>query len=451
MRCSLAVLVAAAITLSACGDSPPPTPSPPPSGGGETIRGNERLGWDQQAANAAELATFRYAIYVDAARSEIADVTCASTSGATGFACSGRLPAMTPGQHTLELATFIVEGDVVTESTRSAPLRVTVSPAIVAATTGTAVRRGESQTGAPGAPVRVAAVSEGFDDITDVVLAGDRLFVAERRGAVRVIDNGGVSPRPALIAGDGIVSLAVDPAFERSRQVFVLHAGLGRGDEFVLRLVRYREVGGTFGERALLLDNIPTAQDDPRGTVRFGPDGKIYLSSSRAVESTNGPRLREGRVLRLERDGSTPSDQPAFDPVHVAGAAEIGAFDFQPRTSAVWVAERNAAVERIALVPSDRMRARHGGRDAEQQLPPGTGVSALHFYRGERMRTLSTTLLVGSDVGLLAVRFDPRQPSRVVSVETLLEGGVRAVVSDPGGRLFVATGSSVMQIEPERR
>ena len=73
----------------ACGDSRPPTPSPPGTGAGETITGRERIGWDQPAANTSELATFRYAIYVDGARSELADVSCAQTaaipSGRTGL------------------------------------------------------------------------------------------------------------------------------------------------------------------------------------------------------------------------------------------------------------------------------------------------------------------------------------------------------------------------------
>jgi glucose/arabinose dehydrogenase len=451
MRCStLAVLAAAVITLSACGDSGPPTPSPPPSNG-ETIRGTERLGWDQVAADAAELTTFRFAIYVDGTRTEMADVNCGSNPAATGFPCSGRLPALTPGQHTLELATFIMEGTAVTESPRSAPLRVNVSSALVSTAAGLAMRRRQSVPPTSAPQVRVAAVSEGFDEITDVAIAGERLFVSERLGAVRVIDNAGVSPRPALIAGDAIVSLALDPAFERSRQVFVLQAGSGRGDELVLRLVRYREIEGTFGERAVILDNIPAAQDDPRGTLRFGPDGKLYLSSSRLVQDGGGSPAREGFVLRLERDGSTPSDQPAFDPVRVAGGGEVGAFDFQPRTSWVWIAERDGARERISRVPAERWPARQGVREAERQLPTGTRVSAMHFYRSDRMRTLMGALLVGSDAGLLAMRFDPRQPAQITALETLLEGRVRAVVSDAGGRLFVATGTSVMEIEPETR
>ena len=56
----------------ACGSfTEPPDPGEEPPG---TISGTERLGWTQTAADAAELATFNYAIYVDDARSELTGV-----------------------------------------------------------------------------------------------------------------------------------------------------------------------------------------------------------------------------------------------------------------------------------------------------------------------------------------------------------------------------------------
>src|SRR5690606_32310076 len=75
------LLLLLALTGGCESNTPPPTPSPGPDPGGETITGRERIGWDQSAANPAELATFRYAIYVDGARSELGGVTCATSSG----------------------------------------------------------------------------------------------------------------------------------------------------------------------------------------------------------------------------------------------------------------------------------------------------------------------------------------------------------------------------------
>ena len=112
-------LVCAACLFAACG-KPPSSPSET-----ETIDGSERFGWDQPAADAGELATFRYAVYVDDARSEAVDVTCASTPTNGRFACTSLLPAIATGPHTLQVASFIVDAGAVRESTRSAPVRVT--------------------------------------------------------------------------------------------------------------------------------------------------------------------------------------------------------------------------------------------------------------------------------------------------------------------------------------
>ena len=91
----------------ACGSKTPPAPpvvdSPPAS---ETINGTERVGWDQRAADAVELATIHYAIYVDNTRSELADASCAASPTSAAFACSARLPALSNGSHALQIASF---------------------------------------------------------------------------------------------------------------------------------------------------------------------------------------------------------------------------------------------------------------------------------------------------------------------------------------------------------
>jgi hypothetical protein len=117
----------ALLVLCACGGTAPQPPIVTPPAGTETINGSERIGWDQRAGDAAELAAIRYAIYVDGNRSELSGVTCAAAATATGYACSGRLPAMSAGTHTLEIVSFVQDGGTF-ESARSAALRVSVSP-----------------------------------------------------------------------------------------------------------------------------------------------------------------------------------------------------------------------------------------------------------------------------------------------------------------------------------
>ncbi len=126
---SLALLLAGGLILSACGsDSPqaPRVPSSPTTGQGESITGRERFGWDQPASDAAELASLRYAMFVDGARVEVTGVSCAATATSAGFACSAALPALSAGAHTLALAAFVIDGTTVLESERSAALQVVV-------------------------------------------------------------------------------------------------------------------------------------------------------------------------------------------------------------------------------------------------------------------------------------------------------------------------------------
>ncbi len=119
MRLSSAIVVATCL-LAACG----PSASSGTPGGTETITGAERFGWDQPAADAGELASFRYALYVDDVRSEAADVSCAPGQSAGRFACTAALPALSTGTHTIRVAAFVLDGGTVRESSRSAAVRV---------------------------------------------------------------------------------------------------------------------------------------------------------------------------------------------------------------------------------------------------------------------------------------------------------------------------------------
>jgi hypothetical protein len=124
-------IVLACLTLIGCDTKTPPAPpvvDPPAKSG--TINGTERIGWEQPAADAKELAKVGYVIYVDGTRTALTEVSCATSptsTSPTAFACSARLPAIAPGDHTLELATFVNDHGV-RETAHSAPLNVTVAP-----------------------------------------------------------------------------------------------------------------------------------------------------------------------------------------------------------------------------------------------------------------------------------------------------------------------------------
>jgi glucose/arabinose dehydrogenase len=441
-------VVIAFLAAAACGDSRPSS-NPPPSDV-PTIRGTERLGWDQAAATQAELQTFSYAIYVDGTRAVLPDASCSTAVTAAGFQCSARLPSMTPGQHTLELAAFVMTGGAVTESPRSAPFRVNVSPSIIFFPSASRSAPGDTPAAAGTAStlVRVAASFDGFNDIGDVAAAPDgRIFVAERRGAVRVIAGGVTDPRPVLLAGERIVSLALDPAFDRTGVVYALQADPLEQGTGALRLVRYREAGGSFGERAIIAENLPGAGEPPSGSVRVGPDGKLYVTSLFTPSDREG--ASEGRVLRLEKDGTTPADQPPGDPVYAAGFAAIRGFDWQPDAASIWIGDGSLEFDRLSMRAADPRRARQRAEGTEHPMTPGTGMAALRFYAGDAIPALRDSLLVAAETGLLRVRFDSREGRRVSSIDTLLDVPMRAISVGPAA-VYAASDSTVFRLERAR-
>ncbi len=434
-----------------CGNSRPPTPSPPGTGTGETITGRERIGWDQPAANSAELATFRYAMYVDGVRTELGDVSCAQTATATGFACSARLPAMSNGAHALEVAAFYDSGRVV-ESAKSPTLRVTVTGATAPADAAP-LQTGEVITTADGVRLTADLLVSGLEDVADIAVADDgRLFVAERNGRLRIVAGETVLESLGSSAdarGDGgLASLALDPDFNRNGHIYTIHTA-GR----VFRIVRYRLVDRRLTERMPLVRDVPSSAD-ASAALRFGPDGSLYAALDDGGSRDAATKLSEwnGKILRLNPDGSTPQDQPAASPVFWGGLKAPRGLDWTSDTTTLWMAERGAdEVDRIRALATGPERPRRAGQRATYVLPQPLGAGGLAFYRGDAVRPFDGNMFLAAREGgyLLRIQFDEQDALRAVSSEKLLEGRigqVRSVVSKSDGSLYVASESAVWRL-----
>jgi hypothetical protein len=221
------VLAAVCLAIVACGEDPPASPTTPPGPaippGVERVTGSERLGWDQQASNSQELGTFRYLVYVDAAApTDIQGVLCASVAGPAGFACTGRLPSMTAGQHSLRISSYIDSGGTRLESSRSEPLNVfMVIQGATALSSPAASNPSIALTPADGVERKAQVVADGLEEPVDLAFAPDgSVFIAERAGRIRVWRAGRLIPEPAVslsavapTGGGGLLPLSIDPQF----------------------------------------------------------------------------------------------------------------------------------------------------------------------------------------------------------------------------------------------
>jgi glucose/arabinose dehydrogenase len=435
----------------------------PPSAG-ETINGTERLGWTQRA-DAAELSSVRYAIYVDGTRSELAGASCDATASADGFTCSATLPTLSAGAHTLEVASFVNDGSIL-ESARSTALRVTVvtlvestrkvgSDPISTGSTEFGVR--PLSVAVDGARLRVELVADDLNQPTDLAFAPDgRLFIAERGGTIRSVRDGRLSA-PARVSdtfsrGDRLLAIAMDPDFARTRFVFAVTAG-GR----TFTLTRMREVSDTLGDRAVLLDGIRAPASEPSASLRFGADGKLYAAFDDGGEAQRAGDLSSSnaKVLRVNADGTTPDDQAGASPLYASASRAPAGLDWQPQTGALWVADRlGPAIIAVGAEPAAAGKGTRGVVHKRWPLPAASVPSGAAFARGTRIPALAGDLLVASSEGrhLLRVRFDPLNRSRVAATEPLLQdlvGPIVAIASGPDGAIYFATPRSVGRLVPE--
>ena len=459
-------LLFACLTLLACRGSETPAPPPGPSTV-QTVTANSRLAWDQMASDAAELSGIRYAVYVDAVRSELTGVSCASESTNGSFACSARMPAMSAGSHQLQLASFLLDGETVLESMRTVPITVT----FVAGTTATAAQRPERLAGhraaAGGALLDLPVVATGFDGVSDLAFAPDgRLFVAERSGRIRVVRGGRLLAAPALdlrsgrerdqvrVAardrdehGSAVRALALDPQFPRTRSVYVLYTAPSRRGAPSYVVARYREAGDTLGDRVVLLDDVRAAPDDPAGTLRFGPDGKLYVALGAAGDSRAAGDLASpnGKVLRLNTDGTTPDDQAGASPMFSAAYTSPRGLGWDPESGLLWALDRPAAgrAELHAVAAAPFNGRKRGTTKATMGLPEPFEPSGLVFFHD------SVMIASGHGGGLLRSRIDPQERTRIVNTDRLLEQppeGVRALAVGPDGAIYLATAREIRRL-----
>ncbi len=312
------------------------------------------------------------------------------------------------------------------------------------------------------AHLKLAPVFSGVARPSDLAFAADgSIFVAERAGKVRLVRKGVPVGTLALDVssevsepGGGLLAIAIAPKFEATGMMYVLYAAdMPRGGrEFVLARVRY--VNGVFGERAVLL-RTPMSTETATGALRVGPDGKLYV----ALASSAGDPLDEsaatysGKVLRLNLDGTTPDDQPRSTPVFSTEHPQPHALDWQPATGDLWVLDRIGTDSgRLSVIPANAGRESNTSRTS-YALPPATGPTSAAFYRSNVISIFKDNLFIAAESGreLLRLRFDPDNPSRVISTERLLKdqiGTLRVVAEGRDGALYVGTDSGLYRLEP---
>ncbi|HUE88058.1 MAG TPA: PQQ-dependent sugar dehydrogenase, partial [Vicinamibacterales bacterium] len=306
---------------------------PAPPSAQEPVDRSARLAWDQEAASAAQAESYVYTLYADQGGMPLWGVSCSSAASRRTHECIAPLPYLRPGTHTVALSAAVIIGGSLVESMRSAPILVTIRETEIGIEPASASRRRAGVAASnvvtlDGVALTVGRVASGLSYPTDMSVAPDGvIYVAERGGTVRMVANGTLQTILALTLADvaaspsgALLGIALDPQFAANALAYLVYAASSPDARLTYRLVRFRFAGGTFAERAVLVDDVPAGPGRLAASVRFGPDGMLYVAFGDTADARRDDLGSfNGKVLRLNADGTTPRDQPAASPVYASG------------------------------------------------------------------------------------------------------------------------------------
>ena len=318
---------------------------------------------------------------------------------------------------------------------------------------------------------KVETVIPNLEIVWSIVWAPDgRMIFTERPGRVRVYENGKLRPDPLFVVPDvepkgesGLMSVALHPQFASNHWLYLSYAYNSGGQQ--VRVARYRETPNGFTDRKVIIEGIPAAQFHAGCRLRFGPDGKLYITTGDATDRALAQKLDSlaGKTLRLNDDGTVPNDNPfvgqtnARPEIWTYGNRNAQGIDFQPGTNLLWETEHGPSGfdgpgggDEVNILergknygwPVIHHRDTHAGMEAPilEYTPacaPGSGM----FYRGSAFPQFKGNFFFGCLRGerIIRVTLDGR---RVVSQENLLEGKygrIRDLAEGPDGLIYFST------------
>ncbi|HEU5458972.1 MAG TPA: PQQ-dependent sugar dehydrogenase [Pyrinomonadaceae bacterium] len=195
----------------------------------------------------------------------------------------------------------------------------------------------------------------GLSNPTAMEIAPDgRIFVCLQGGSLRVIKNGTLLPAPFLTlnvdpAGErGLLGIAFDPNFATNNFLYLYYTvPIDPRHNRVSRFTANGDVVVPGSETIILeLENLTSAQNHNGGAIHFGPDGKLYVAVGENATASNAQTLsnRLGKMLRINADGSIPTDNPFFNQavgnnrsIWALGLRNPFTFSFQPGVGRMFI------------------------------------------------------------------------------------------------------------------
>ena len=310
--------------------------------------------------------------------------------------------------------------------------------------------------------IRIETVAENLEIPWAIAFDPDgRIFVTERVGKLRVIEDGKLNPEPVKVLNVGIgegglLGVALDPNFEENHFVYLYYTY----SEFLTnynKVVRYTENDNKLSDEKILLDKIPGAVFHDGGRMKFGPDKKLYITTGDAGNANSAQDLNSlsGKILRINSDGTIPDDNP-FDnsPVYSYGHRNPQGLDWDPVTGKLVVTEHGpSAHDEVNVVEAGKnygwpivIGGEHDPKYVDPIIHTGDDTwapSGASFYNSDNIPDWKGKYFIatlrGSHLRMLDLDLESNE---VISSEALFQnsfGRLRDASLGPDGNMYLLT------------
>ena len=320
---------------------------------------------------------------------------------------------------------------------------------------------------------KIQEIAKNLDVPWSISFASEtRTLVTERTGSIRVLENTILKSQPLItindvITGDeeGLMGLTVDPDYINNKYLYTCYAYLEENNMYdkVLRLV---DNGLNASIDKVLIDKIPAAKYHAGCRLKFGPDGKLYITTGDALNKDQAQELDSlgGKILRIESDGSIPEDNPFKNsPVYTYGHRNPQGIDWNKTTGMMVSTEHGPSGidgpgggDEINIIKPGKNygwplvsheKTMSGTESPKLVFTPAVAPASALMYSGKLFPQFKDKLLFGGlrGEGIFVVSFseeDQEITETFVKLRNINFGRIREIVESPAGEIWFTTSNT---------
>ena len=304
----------------------------------------------------------------------------------------------------------------------------------------------------------VTILAKNLDKPRAIAISNDRIFITEKDGAIRVIQNNTLleSPLATLRSADvfdgGLLGITLHPNFSSNHFMYVF---LTYDEDGYLwnKILRITESENKLQNAEIILDKIPGSSFTNGGFLKFGPDEKLYIGTGTVSDASHLPQdlgSLSGKILRLNDDGSIPDDNPfSNSPIYSLGHRNPQGMTWDDDGNmfvAEFGPEKNDEINLILSGknygwPEQQCSDNEDFEDAVLCFDPSIEPGGILFYSGDLIDFESPFIMASMRAAnLYQLDFEEGLSSQKSILSGI--GRVRDVVQGPDGSLYLITSNT---------